>query len=139
MDHENLNRKIGTQGSSDRSFGLVFSAFFLIIAVLPLFDGGRMRLWASIVSGLFLAASFVAPGILSPLNRLWTRFGLLLHKIVGPVVLGVMFYAMVTPMGILRRLFGNDPMRLRLEPALKSYWIKREPPGPKPESMTDQF
>lgn len=139
MDHENLNRKIGAQGSSDRSFGLVFSAFFIIIAVLPLLDGGRMRLWASIVSGLFLTASFVAPGILSPLNRLWTRFGLLLHKIVGPVVLGVMFYAMVTPMGILRRLFGNDPMRLRLEPALKSYWIRRDPPGPKPESMTDQF
>lgn len=139
MNHEDLKTREEIQGSSNRSFGLVFSVVFLVIAALPLFTGEGMRIWSLMVSLVLLVVSFTAPLILSPLNRLWTRIGLLLHGIISPIVLGILFFAMVVPMGILMRLFGKDPLRLHFEPGLNSYWIKRDPPGPKPESMTDQF
>ncbi len=79
------------------------------------------------------------PSLLAPLNRVWTKFGLLLHKVVSPIVLGVMFYLVITPTGLLMRLFGKDPLRLKFDGTAKSYWIPREPPGPKPDSIKDQF
>lgn len=140
MEHESLIRTEQPQGPSNRSFGLVFSVFFLVIALLPLFMGGHgIRLWSMMAAFVFLAAAFAAPAILAPLNRLWMRLGFLLHKTISPVILGVIFFIVVTPMGILMRLSGKDPLRLRFDSALKSYWIKRDPPGPEPKSMTDQF
>jgi hypothetical protein len=88
---------------------------------------------------MFLAAALLRPALLAPLNRLWTRFGLLLHRIVSPVVLGIMFFAVITPMAWIRRALGNDPLRLRFDREARTYWVDRQPPGPPPETLTNQF
>lgn len=139
MSHENLNRKQEVQGSSNRSFGLVFTVFFLVAGLLPLLHGKPFRPWALAVSGVFLVLALALPSVLALPNRLWTRFGLVLHAIVSPIALGILFYGVVTPMGILMRLTGKDPMRLKFDAQAESYWIPRTPPGPEPGSMTNQF
>ena len=137
--HENLERDSVVKGPSDRNFGLVFTAVFLLIGVLPLAFGHALHVWSLIVAAAFGAVSAVAPGLLAPLNRLWTRFGLLLHKIVSPIVLGIMFFLVITPMGLVMRLFGKDPLRLRIDRSASTYWIGRTPPGPPADSFIDQF
>jgi hypothetical protein len=137
--HEDLKREIEVHGSSDRSFGLVFAAVFLAIGLWPLVRGGTLRAWAPAVAVAFLVAALARPSLLAPLNRLWTRFGLLLGKVTTPIVMGILFYLVVTPTGLLMRLFGKDPLRLSRDPEAGSYWIQREPPGPSPETMSNQF
>lgn len=130
---------INREGSSDRTFGLVFAAFFLVVAALPLLHGGPVREWALIVAAVFAAAALAVPRILAPLNRLWMRFGALLHRIVSPVALGILFYGVVAPTGLLMRLFGKDPLRLKFDREAPSYWIDRVPSGPEPPSLKNQF
>jgi len=137
--HETFVRAEETKLPSNRSFGLVFTAVFLIIGLLPLVSRHTVRAWALIISGVFLAVTLAAPNVLTPLNRLWLRFGLFLHKIVSPVVLGVIFFLAVTPTGLLMRWFKKDILRLRFDPAADTYWIKRDPPGPEPKSLVNQF
>lgn len=139
MAHESVQRSELVQGSSDRSVGLVFAVVFLIIAVAPWFFGGGIRVWSFVVSVVFAVAALTVPGILAPLNKVWTRFGLLLHSVVSPIVLGLMFFAVVTPMGLIMRMLGKDPLRLRRDTTAPTYWLERSPPGPKPESLSDQF
>jgi hypothetical protein len=127
------------QGSSDRAFGIVMTVFFLLVGVFPAVRGGAVRAWALAVACVFLIAAVVRPGILSPLNVVWTRFGLLLHRIVSPVILAFLFYVVFTPFGLVMRLIGNDPMRRRGDPDASSYWIPRNPPGPDGASMRNQF
>jgi len=127
------------EGPSDRSFGLVFTAVFALIGLWPLLNGGTARIWALAISVIFLVVSFARPAILAPLNRLWMRFGELLHKIVNPIVMGLMFFGAVTPTGLIMRAMGKDLLHLKKDPAAKSYWIERQPPGPAPESMKHQF
>jgi hypothetical protein len=137
---EGLPRKHNiNNGSSDRSFGLVFAVFFLIVGLLPLLHGQVLRIWALPLAAGFLVVAMIVPGILSPLNRLWTRFGLLLHSIVSPFALAILFYGVVTPTGLLMRLFGKDTLRLRPDKNAASYWIERTPPGPEPDSLKNQF
>jgi hypothetical protein len=137
--HEELNREEEIIGSSNRSFGLVFTVVFLIIGLIPLIGSGSVRIWSLGLAALFLLASFIKPGILQPLNNLWTRFGLLLSKVMNPIILGLLFFLVVTPVGILMRIFSGNPMKPKFDPTAQSYWIKRDPPGPKPESLSDQF
>ena len=139
MAHESFQRDDDTVGSSNRSFGLVFAALFAIIGVIPLWSRGSPRIWALVIAGIFLLAALALPGALAPLNHLWMKVGVLLHKIVGPIVLGFLFFLVITPMGIAMRLFGKNPLRLRRDLESKSYWIERTPPGPRPESFIDQF
>jgi hypothetical protein len=139
MAHESFQRDEAVAGSSNRAFGIVFAVVFAIIAVYPLLFGRPLRAWALIVAGAFLAVALVLPAALSPLNRLWARFGLLLHKVTSPVVLGLLFYVVMTPMGVMMRLFGKDPLRLRRDSNAETYWIDRKPAGPPPESFVDQF
>jgi len=137
---EGLPRKPNIKnGSSDRTFGLVFAAFFLVIGLLPLLHGHVLRIWALLLAVAFLVVAMISPVILSPLNRLWTRFGLLLHSIVSPFALAILFYGVVTPTGLLMRLFGKDTLRLRPDKNAASYWIERTPPGPEPDSLKNQF
>lgn len=124
--------------SSDRTFGLVFTGFFALVALLPLLRGHRMRIWALVLSGCFLVISLVAPKALAPLNRAWSALGMLLHKVTNPILLGILFYLVFTPFGWLLRLMGKDFLRLTWSTG-GSYWIAREPPGPEPESMSNQF
>lgn len=137
--HENLSRQQEIKTSSNRAFGWTFAIVFLIVALLPLLSGAAPRIWSLGVSALFAVVTMVAPSLLSAPNRLWMRFGMLLHRIVSPVALGVIFFLVVTPLGLLMRALGKDLLRLRRDPAADSYWIKREPPGPAPDSMPHQF
>ena len=139
MGHENINREEAVRGSSDRAFGFVFAVVFLLVASYPLFFGDGIRVWSVLIALAFGACALAAPDWLAPLNRVWTRFGFLLHKIVSPIVLGVMFFGVVAPTGLLMRLVGKDPLRLRLDEQARTYWIERRPPGPSPESFKDQF
>jgi hypothetical protein len=139
MPHESLERHEQIRGSSDRALGLVFGTVFLIVAVYPWFFGGALRLWALVVCAVFGAVALAAPRILAPLNRIWTRLGLILHKIVSPIVLAIMFFGVVTPMGLAMRLFGRDLLGLRFDRQRPSYWLERSPPGPKPDTLSNQF
>jgi hypothetical protein len=128
------------KSSSDRSFGLVFTVVFLLVAAWPLFSGsGGLRLWAGGVGLLFFMAALIRPGLLNPLNRLWTRFGLLLNRVTSPIILAVFFFGVLFPLALLMRLFGKRPLPLSFNPKVESYWIIREPPGPDPDSMKQQF
>ena len=124
---------------SERNFGLVFAAVFAIIGLLPLLRADKVHLWSLATAAIFLAAALMAPRALAPLNRVWFRLGILLGKVVTPLVMGVLYFVVVTPVGFLMRLFGKDPLRLEREPAAKSYWIERSPPGPVRGSLKDQF
>ena len=139
--HEDFTREEKVQGSSDRSFGLVMAGFFAIVALLPLRHAplSSIRWWALAVAAVFLVLALLWSAPLRPLNRLWLKLGLLLSKIVSPIVLMILFYVTVTPVGLLMRATGKDPLRLRRNAAAKSYWTPREPPGPAPESMKQQF
>ena len=90
-------------------------------------------------AAVFLVLAIAAPRLLRPLNRLWHRFGLLLARFMNLLVLGLLFYFVITPMGLIMRMAGKDPLRLRWRPEADSYWIERAPPGPKPETMKNQF
>src|SRR5215471_8978189 len=137
--HENLTREAEVRSSTDRAFGLVFTGLFLLIGLAPLIFGRPMRIWSLVVAAIFGVIAAVMPALLAPLKRVWTKFGLLLHKVVSPVVLGAAFYLMITPMGLVMRLFGKDLLRLRFDRASPTYWIKRTPPGPPAESLIDEF
>jgi Saxitoxin biosynthesis operon protein SxtJ len=137
--HEFQAREEVLKLPSERSFGLVFACFFALLAALSFYHGGTRWYYWFPLAALFAALAYTAPSVLAPLNRLWARFGHLLHMVVSPLLLGVLFYVCITPFGILMKLTGNDPMRRRFEPAARSYWIVREPPGPAPETFKDQF
>ena len=137
--HEDLSRRNEVRGPSDRSFGLTFSGIFGIVSLLPLLHGRSLRLWALTLAALLLLVSTLRPSVLHVANRLWMRFGLLLSGVVNPVVMGVLFYGIVTPIALVRRVSGRDPMKLRFDPQSPSYWVERTPPGPLPDTMARQF
>lgn len=137
--HEDLRRDEEIEIGSDRAFGIVFASVFLVVSLWPLLSGGAIRVWAAIASALTFAAATFCPSLLTYPNRLWTKFGILLGRIVSPVALGIIFYLVVTPTGLLMRLLGKDPLRLKSDPNGQSFWIPRDPPGPPPGSMTNQF
>jgi hypothetical protein len=138
--HERLSEEEEeVRSGSDRSFGIVFAVVFTLIALFPLLHGESVRLWALAVAAVFAGLAFLWPSLLAPLNRLWFRFGLLLHKIVNPVVLGVMFFVVITPVAAITRLFGGKLLSLGCDKSLPSYWQRRSPPGPEPDSVRNQF
>ena len=139
MTHEDFSRKEEIHVSTERSFGLVMAVFFLIVALWPLITDRPIRWWAMAASAGFALLALLWPGVLTPLNKLWARVGILLHHVVSPVVLGLLFYVTVTPIAVLMRLVGKDPLRLRRDSKAASYWIERTPPGPTPDSMKNQF
>jgi len=125
--------------SSERSFGLVFAGVFTLLGALSFYHGRTHWYYWFAVAVLFAIFAYAAPGVLVPLNRLWAKFGYLLHMVVSPLLLGLLFYLCIVPIGFLMRLTGKDPLRLKFEPAAKSYWIIRAPPGPTPETFKNQF
>jgi hypothetical protein len=98
-----------------------------------------MRLWALGIAAAFFVVSLASPGVLKPLNRLWMQLGRLLGRITTPIVTGLLFYLVFTPVGYLTRLLGKDPLRLKFDAQAPSYWQERLPPGPPPEDMANQF
>ncbi len=120
---------------SNRSFGIVFFIVFLIVALYPLVNDQNVRLWSLIVSLIFLILGLINSKILTPLNKLWFKFGLFLGKIISPIIMAVIFFLVVTPIGFLMRIFGKDVLNLKYN-SNKSYWIKKS--GPK-SKMKNQF
>ncbi len=120
---------------SNRSFGIVFFVVFLLISIYPLINDESIRIWSLIVSLIFLSLGIINSNILSPLNKLWFKFGIFLGKIISPVVMGIIFFLVVTPIGLIMRLIGKDVLNLRYND-YKSYWIEKT--GPK-SKMKNQF
>ncbi len=137
--HEDFGREAPAKTGSDRAFGFVFAVVFAIIGLWPLIASAAPRLWALGVAAAFLLAALLFPKALGPLNRLWFKFGLLLHRIVSPLVMGMLFFVAVTPVALIMRLLGKDVLNLRFQRGAKSYWIERTPPGPAPDTMRRQF
>ena len=137
--HEVFSREEKIVAGSDRSFGFVMAGAFALVTLLNAWHVGRVWPWAGGLAALFLAAALLRPAILNPLNRVWLKFGLLLHRIVNPVIMALLFYGTVLPTGLVMRALGKDLLRLKRQPDADSYWIVRQPPGPSPETMKDQF
>ena len=135
--HEDYARRI--EAGSDKSFGVVFAVVFAIIGVFPMWGGGSPAYWAFGLSAVFLLLALARPGTLKPLNRIWHLVGLGLSKVVNPLVLGFLFFVTITPMALVMRMMGKDPLRLKFDSAAESYWIERTPAGPEPETMNRQF
>jgi len=122
--------------SSNRSFGLVFFVVFLLIAIYPLTNNEEIRIWSIIVSFIFLFLGLLKSKFLSPLNILWFKFGVFLGIIVSPLIMGIIFFLVVTPIGLLMRLFGKDILHLKLNKKKSTYWIEKS--GIK-STMKNQF
>ena len=121
--------------SSNRSFGIVFFIVFLLIALYPLLKGNDLRIWSLVVSFIFLILGLINSKILTPLNRLWFKFGLLLGKFISPLIMGIIFFIVVTPIGIIMRLLKKDLLNLKYNKK-ETYWIDKS--GPK-SKMENQF
>ena len=121
--------------SSNRSFGIVFFVVFLIIAIYPLSHGGDIRIWSTIISFIFLVLGLLNSSILTPLNKIWFKFGIFLGKIISPLIMGIIFFLVVTPIGLIMRIFGKDILNLKYNKN-QSYWIEKN--GPK-SKMKNQF
>ena len=128
-----MNKK--TKLPTNKNFGIVFSIVFLIIALFPLINDGSLRTWSLIVSTIFLFLGLINSKILTPLNKIWFKFGFLLGRIVSPVIMGVIFFLVVTPTAFIMRLVGKDLLNLKFNKH-KSYWIDKT--GPK-SNMKNQF
>ena len=137
--HESYSREKPAIGGSDRSFGIVMTIAVTLISLLNWWHDGHSWRWTGAVAALFLMAALLYPAALKPLSLLWLKFGLLLHRVVNPIVMALVFFGAVLPTGLIMRALGKDPLRLKREPDANSYWIERHPPGPAPKSMKDQF
>ena len=121
--------------SSNRSFGIVFFIVFLLIATYPLLKGNDIRIWSLLISFGFLILGLINSKILSPLNKLWFKFGLILGKIISPLIMGVIFFFVVTPIGVVMRILKKDLLNLKYNKK-ETYWIEKT--GPK-SKMKNQF
>jgi len=121
--------------SSNRSFGIVFFIVFLLIALYPLLKGSDLRIWSLVISFVFLVLGLINSKILTPLNRLWFKFGLLLGRFISPLIMGIIFFVVVTPIGIMMRLLKKDLLNLKYNKK-ETYWIDKS--GPK-SKMKNQF
>jgi len=121
--------------SSNRSFGIVFFVVFLLIAIFPLTNGDEIRIWSLIISSIFLILGVLNSKILTPLNKLWFKLGIFLGKTVSPLVMGAIFFFVVTPIGLIMKILGKDLLNLKYN-LNKSYWIEKK--GPK-SKMKNQF
>lgn len=139
MAHESVSRSRPTVGPSNRSFGLTMAAVFALIGLVPLAVAAGPSFWALAVAAMFATAAMVVPDFLQPLNFLWMRFGTLLHAVVSPLAMGVMFFLVIAPIGLLMRALGQTPLRLDRDKNAGSYWIAREAPKPGSTSLKDQF
>jgi len=137
--HEYLPPDAGVKLSSDRTFGVVLGVFFALIALVPLMRGRPVRWWGVAVSLAFFALALALPVALHALNVAWSKLALILQHVVSPVAMALLFFFGFAVTGAILRAFGKDLLRLKPLPGQDSYWIKREPPGPAPESMLHQF
>ena len=132
---------VAVRMGSERAFGWVFAVFGVVIAGVTLYKGWNALWWqiATAASVVFALLAEIRPRWLAPLNRAWFKLGMLLGAVIAPLVMGLIFFLVVTPIGVVRRLAGANPMRLGFDRKASSYWIARDPPGPEPEDLERQF
>jgi hypothetical protein len=121
--------------SSNKSFGIVFFIFFLIVSIYPLIDGGVLRVWSLAISIIFLILGLLNSKVLTPLNKLWFKLGILLGTIVSPIVMGIVFFIVVTPISLIMKILGKDILNLKKNKN-QSYWVDKSEPNSK---MKNQF
>ena len=124
---------------SDRSFGAVFVVFFGAVAAYGWLKSAAWLFVPLALSMLTLLLALVRPHLLRPFNVLWMKLAEVLNRVVSPIVLGVIFFGMFTPIAIVMRWAGRDELKRRFDPNMKTYWVDRQPPGPKPEDLPNQF
>ncbi len=130
----------GMRQSSNRSFGLVMATFFLIVTVVSAWKRNWVPLWYwPALSASFAFFALALPKALTPLNRAWTLLGMLLHKVMNPLVMGLLFFGFITPFGFLFRWVKGDPLRLKIDRCAPSYWIERSPEDQPGGGMANQF
>ena len=112
--------------SSNRNFGLVFFVVFLIVGILPLTSGESIRIWSTTISFIFLILGLVNSKLLTPLNKLWLKLGIILGAVIAPIVMGVVFFLVVTPIGFVIRILGKDLINKKYDKKIKTYWIDRD-------------
>jgi hypothetical protein len=137
--HEDLSRDEDVVGASDRAFGLTIAGVCGLVGAVRLALGHHLAPWWLGAAGIALVIAVFRPAALAPLNRVWLRLGLVLYKVVNPVAMGLVFFTTVVPTGLIMRALGKDPLRLKRDPGAASYWIARDPPGPAPDTMKNQF
>ena len=137
--HENFDRRDEIRLGSSQAFGFVFTVVFSVIALWPLIYGESIRVWSAVISGVLLLVAIFKPSLLQLLNQLWLRFGMLLHKIISPIVMGVLFFFTVTPIAVIFGLIGKDPLNRRFDNTLETYWVERDPEEFNSETMKNQF
>ena len=120
---------------SNKSFGIVFFIVFLLISIYPLLNNENLRIWSLIISIIFLILGLINSKLLTPLNKIWFKFGLLLGQIISPIIMGVIFFLLVTPISLFLKLIGKDVLNLKRNDK-KTYWLEKK--GPKSE-MKNQF
>ena len=121
--------------SSNKSFGIVFFIFFFIISIFPIINQGELRIWSLILSFIFLILGLLNSSILSPLNKLWFKIGIVLGQITSPLIMGIVFFTVVTPIGFFMRLMGKDLLNLKFNNK-KTYWVENKD---QKRSMKNQF
>lgn len=123
----------------NRAFGLIFCGIFCIIALFPMFFGGEYRQWALIISVAWAVPALLFPAVLGPLNRLWAQIGQMMHKVINPILMGLVFFLTVVPTGLILKLLGKDPMRRKFDTQASSYWIARQENSLTKDSFDNQF
>ena len=131
-----MTQKTKIKISSNRNFGLVFFAVFLIVGIWPLMDGNSIRIWSVIISIIFLILGLLNSKILSPLNQLWFKFGMYLGSIIAPIIMAVVFFIVVTPIGLFMKIMNKDLLNKKYDKKKISYWIKYNKPN---STMKKQF
>jgi hypothetical protein len=137
--HETNARGSGVSGSSGRGFGFVVAAAFAVIGLTPLAHSGALRWGAFAIGVAFFVIAPTLPGLLRPFNRQWLKTRPVLRRVVIQIVMRLLFFLVIAPVGIAMRVIGNDPLRRRRDPAASTYWIDRAPPGPPPAAMKHRF
>jgi Saxitoxin biosynthesis operon protein SxtJ len=137
--HEDLARHGDEPRASERNLGITFAVVLALIAALKFYRGEATAVYWVAAAAAFLTCAYFWTMPLRPLNIVWHRLGLMLFAVVSPIVMGVVFYTTVAPIGLLMRRSGKDPLRLKFDPAAGSYWIERDPPGPPGAQMKNQF
>ena len=122
--------------SSNRNFGLVFFFIFLVVSIWPLTHNESPRIWSAIISLAFLILVLTRSKLLTPLNRLWAKFGIILGSIIAPIVMGVVFFLVVTPIGLFMKIIGKDLLSIKHDKKKETYWVKRDKPT---STMKQQF
>jgi Saxitoxin biosynthesis operon protein SxtJ len=137
--HEDLRREDHTAGPSDRKFGLTLGGILALIATIKASEHSPWGIVWGVPAAALISSALLRPSLLSTLNHTWLTLGLSLHRIVNPVIMAVLFYGTILPVGLLMRAAGNDPLRLKLDRSAGSYWLERSDERPPSEAMRQQF